>query len=165
MWNALRAGNAATASLADCFEADGENRHNVTVTLTRDSGAAIAKGSSNDATFYSYAVSSDSADTYTFTISKLAKNAPYTLYLYSVKSASELGNATFTVGGETKGVEEAWAVDGRKVLTRFDVTSDANGVITGTFAAADSNGGVFNGLSVVGDFPEWRSPAFMMIVR
>ncbi len=164
-WNALRAGDAATATLADCFEANGEARHNVTVTLTRDSGSAIAKGSSSDALFYSYAESSDSADSYTFTISKLAKNAPYTLYLYSVKSASALGNATFTVDGETKGIEEAWASDGRKVLTRFDATSDADGVITGSFAAADANGGVFNGLSVVGDFPEFKSPAFMMIVR
>jgi hypothetical protein len=163
--NALRAGDAATASLANCFEANGATRHNVTVTLTRDSGSAIAKGSSSDALFYSYAESSDSADSYTFTISKLAKNAPYTLYLYSVKSASALGNATFTVDGETKGIEEAWASDGRKVLTRFDATSDADGVITGSFAAADANGGVFNGLSVVGDFPEFKSPAFMMIVR
>ncbi len=164
-WNALRAGSTATASVADCYEADGATRRNVTVTLARDSGAAIAKGSSNDAQFYSYAVSSDSADTYTFTISKLAKNAPYTLYLYSVKSASALGNATFTVGEETKGVEEAWSADGRKVLTRFDVTSDADGEITGTFAAADANGGVFNGLTIVGDFPEYKSAATMLSFR
>ncbi len=164
-WNALRAGDAATASLANCFEANGETRHNVTVTLTRDSGAAIAKGSSNNAEFYSYVSSTDAADTYAFTVSKLAENAPYTLYLYSVKSASELGNAMFTVGGETKGAEETWAADGRKVLARFDATSDANGVITGTFAAADVNGGVFNGLTVVGDFPEYKSPALMIIAR
>ena len=37
------------------------------------------------------------------------------------------------------------------MLTRFDVTSDANGEITGTFAAADGNGGAFNGLTLVGD--------------
>ena len=36
-------------------------------------------------------------------------------------------------------------------MTRFDVTSDANGEITGTFAAADGNGGAFNGLTLVGD--------------
>lgn len=164
-WNALRAGDAATASLADCYEADGATRRNVTVTLTRDSGTAIVKGASNDALFYSYTESSDSADTYTFTISKLAKNAPYTLYLYSVKSASALGNAMFTIGEETKGVEEAWSADGRKVLTRFDAISDANGEITGTFAAADSNGGVFNGLTIVGDFPEYKSAATMLSFR
>ena len=164
-WNAFTAGDAATASLANCYEADGETRRNATVTLARDSGAAIAKGSTNDALFYSYVSSTGTADTYTFTISQLAKNAPYTLYLYSVKSTSELGNATFTVGGVTKGVEEPWDVYGRKTLTRFDATSDANGVITGTFAASSASGGVFNGLTIVGDFPEYKESVFVITIR
>ena len=37
------------------------------------------------------------------------------------------------------------------MLTRFDVVADANGEISGTFAAADGNGGAFNGLTLVGD--------------
>ena len=49
------------------------------------------------------------------------------------------------------------------MLTRFDVTSDANGVITGTFAAADENGGAFNGLTLVGNVSELTG--MMIIVR
>ena len=137
----------------------------MTVTLTRDSGAAIEEESSLDALFYSYVLSSGAEDTYTFTIGNLKGNEPYTLYLYSVKSSSALGNAKFTVGGETKDVDEAWDVNGRKVLTRFDVTSDANGVITGTFAAADENGGAFNGLTLVGEFPDYVARNLMIIMK
>ena len=94
-------------------------------------------------------------------------NKPYTLYLYSAKSSStnDFGNATFTVGGATKGVEETWIGDGLKVLTRFKVSSDANGMITGTFAAADANGGVFNGLTLVGALPAYVPTGTLMIVR
>ena len=51
------------------------------------------------------------------------------------------------------------------MLARFDATSDANGQITGTFAAADANGGAFNGLSVVGEFPDYVPEAFVLVVR
>ena len=165
-WNALRPGDAASATCANCYEGDGTAKRNVTVTLTRDSGSAIAYGYSSDANIYSYALSSDATDTYTFTISKLAKNAPYTLYLYSAKGASGGGNATFTVGGVTKELDESWIiVGGVKVLTRFDVMSDANGTITGSFAAADANGGAFNGLTLVGDLPAYIAVGTAIIVR
>ena len=79
------------------------------------------------------------------------------------------GNATFTVGGVTKGVENMWICSstsgGQKVLTRFDVTSDANGQITGTFAAADANGGAFNGFTLVGALPAYIPTGTMVIVR
>ena len=162
-WNALRAGSSG---VADCYEADGETRRNVTVTIARDSGEAINMvfGSGASAMLNHYIASTDTSDTYTFRVSKLAKNAPYTLYLYSAKATST-GNATFTVGSETKGVEKTWNFsNGTKVLTRFDATSDANGEITGTFAAADANGGAFNGLTLVGDFPEYKSSGFVLIV-
>ena len=60
------------------------------------------------------------------------------------------------------------------VLTRFEVTSDANGEISGTFAAgsadtsslADSlKGGAFNGLTSVGEFPEYDPPGMSVILR
>ena len=166
MWNALRAGDAASAHVRNCREGDGETRRNVTVALTRDSGTAIAKGASAEAGFFSYVSSSGATDTYTFTISNLKKNEPYTLYLYSVQSVSVFGNATFTIGGETKGLEEPWILgDGRKVLTRFEVTSDANGEITGTFAAADANGGAFNGLTIVGEFPDYKARGTSLVIR
>ena len=148
------------------MEADGTTQRNMTVTLTHDSGTAIAKGFSSDAEFFSYVSSSGTSDTYTFTLSNLKKNEPYTLYLYSVKSSSALGNATFTVGGVTKDMEETWILgDGQKVLTRFDVASDANGIITGTFAAKDSNGGAFNGLTLVGDLPPYVATGTLLVVR
>ena len=169
-WNALRPGDAASASVRNCYEADGTTQRNLTVTLTRDSGTAFAKGT-GDAVFFSHVSSSGADDTYTFTVSNLKKNEPYTLYLYSVKSFSTdtPGNATFTVGGVTKGVENMWICSstsgGQKVLTRFDVTSDANGKITGTFAAADANGGAFNGLTLVGALPAYIPTGTLLIVK
>ena len=165
-WNALRPGAAAEAACRCCFEADGTTRRNATVTLTRDSGAAVATvaGSGATALLNNYVSSDDANDSYTFTISELEKNAPYTLWLYSAKG-SATGNAAFTVGGATKGVEETWSLSTTKMLTRFDVTSDANGVITGSFAAADGNGGAFNGLTLVGDLPAFVATGTMVMVR
>ena len=165
-WNALRPGDAASAERRDCYDGDGTTQRNMTVTLTRDSGEAIAYGSSTDANIFSYALSSEATDTYTFTISQLAKNEPYSLYLYGAKSASTGGNATFTVGGVTKSLDETWIDDGGiKTLTRFDTVSDSDGVITGTFSAKDANGGAFNGLTLVGAFPEYKESAFVITVR
>ena len=166
-WNALRPGSAASASVRNCYEADGTTQRNLAVTLTHDSGTAIAKGT-GDAVFFSHVSSSGTDDTYTFTVGNLKANEPYTLYLYSVRSfsTSDPGNATFTVGGVTKGVENTLiGSDGQKVLTRFDVTSDANGTIAGTFAAADANGGAFNGLTLVGALPAYVATGTMVIVR
>ena len=136
------------------------------VSLTRTSGTAIATGTAATGTTLldSFVTSSGADDTYTFTISKLKENEPYTLYLYSANGNSS-GNAAFTVGGVTKGVDGLWSIGATPMLTRFDVVSDANGVITGTFAAADGNGGAFNGLTLVGDFPNYKSPAFVIVVR
>ena len=165
-WNALRPSDAASAECRNCYEGDGTTKRNVTVTLTRDSGSAIAYGSSADANIYSYASSSDATDTYTFTIGNLKKNEPYALYLYSAKNSTGGGNATFTVGGVTKSLDETWIIaGGTKVLTRFDTVSDANGEITGTFAAKDANGGAFNGLTLVGDLPAYVATGTVLVIR
>ena len=165
-WNALRPGAAASAECWYCFEADGATRRNATVTLTRDSGANVATvgGSGASTLLNNYVSSSDTNDTYTLTISALKKNEPYTLWLYSAKG-NATGNASFTVGGTTKGAGETWSLGATKMLTRFDVMSDADGVITGTFAAADANGGAFNGLTLVGDLPAYVATGAMIIVR
>ena len=153
-WNALRPGDAAGASVENCCEADGATLRKVAVSLTRSSGAAIATGAAATGMTLldSFVASYGTEDTYAFTISKLKKNKPYTLWLYSANGRTS-GNAAFIVGGVTKGVEGLW-LQGTKMLTRFDVVSDANGEISGTFAAADSNGGAFNGLTLVGDMPK-----------
>ena len=165
-WNALRPGAAASASVKNCVEADGTTPRNVTVTLTRDSGDAIAKETPSGSVFLSHVSSSDVDDSYTFTVGNLKKNEPYALYLYGVKNSSTGGNATFTVGGITKVLDEVCVFDGNaKTLARFDVTSDANGTITGTFAAADANGGAFNGLTLVGDLPAYIAAGVTIIVR
>ena len=165
-WNALRLGSSASAAVADCTEADGTTRRNVSVTVSRTSGAAIATGTAATGTelFDSFVASSGAEDAYAFTISKLKKNEPYTLYLYSANGNSS-GNAAFTIGGVTKGVEDIWLLGATPMLTRFDAVSDANGEITGTFAAADGNGGAFNGLTLVGELPDYKSAAFTVIVR
>ena len=165
-WNALRPGGAATAERGKCMEADGVTPRNATVTLARESGAAIAAvaGSGASTLLNNYVLSSGAADTYTFTIGELKANEPYTLWLYSAKG-NAAGNALFTVDGVTKGAEGTWSLGTTKMLTRFDVVSDASGVITGTFAAADTNGGAFNGLTLVGDLPEFIPDAFTLVVR
>lgn len=165
-WNALRPGGEASARVRNCLEGDGTTKHNVTVSVTRDSGSAIGYGSSNDAQFFSYVSSTDTGDTYTFNISNLKANEPYTLYLYGAKNSTTAGNATFTVGGVTKALDETWILgEGKKTLTRFEVTSDANGEITGTFAAQDENGGAFNGLTLVGEFPNYVAPGMVLFLR
>jgi hypothetical protein len=63
---------------------------------------------------------------------------------------------------EVQGVEETWSLGATKMLTRFDVMSDANGVVTGTFAAADANGGAFNGLTLVGDIRKFSGLSIVL---
>lgn len=161
VWNALRPGGEVSASVEGCRDADGTTTRTMSVSLTRTSGVAIATGSAATGTTLldSFVTSSDADDTYTFTISNLKKNEPYTLYLYSANGRSA-GNAAFTVGDVTKGVEGIWLLGG-KMVSRFDVMSDENGEISGTFAAADGNGGAFNGLTLVGDV---RKHSGMMII-
>ena len=165
-WNALRPGGEAAVSVANCLDADGTTKRNMTVELTRTSGAAIATGAAATGTALldAFVTSSGADDAYSFTISALKANEPYTLYLYSANGNSS-GNAAFTVGGVTKGVEGLWSIGATPMLTRFDVVSDANGEISGTFAAADGNGGVFNGLTLVGDLPDYKSSSTVLYIR
>ena len=167
-WNALRISNSSpspSVSVENCYEADGTTKRNVTLTLARSSGT-VWKGytSGGSALHNNWAESDSASDTYTFTLSKLKKNEPYTLYLYSAKGVVE-GNASFTVGGVTKTADEPWNLKDTKVVARFDVESDANGEVSGTFAAVDSNGGAFNGLTLVGEFPEYDPPGMIIILR
>ena len=165
-WNALRPGGEAIVSVANCLDADGTTKRNMTVELTRTSGTAIATGSASTGTALldAFVTSSGADDVYSFTISALKANEPYTLYLYSA-NGNLSGNAAFTVGGVTKGVEGLWSIGATPMQTRFDVVSDANGEISGTFAAADGNGGVFNGLTLVGDLPDYKSSSTVLFIR
>ncbi len=171
-WNALRISNStptASVFVENCTEADGATKRNVGFTLSRTSGN-VTKGYTSgsmptgSALHNNWAVSTDPTDSYTFTLSKLKVNESYTLYLYSAKGGAA-GNASFTVGGVAKTPDETWNLRDTKVLARFEALSDANGQITGTFAAADANGGAFNGLSVVGEFPDYIPPAFVLTIR
>ena len=188
-WNGIRFSSklpaVAERTRLNCKEADGTTHRNVAFTLKRDSNADIEKGWSP--TGYTgptllriWAKSTDPSDTYTFKLSKLKANEPYTLYLYSSKGTDNNsgtavdGNAKFTVGGVTKSADETWNMRDAKVLARFDVTSDANGEITGTFAAGDADtsslatslqGGAFNGLTLVGDFPDYVPTGTTVVLR
>jgi hypothetical protein len=171
-WNALRISDstpAATVSIDNCREADGMTKRNVKLTLASTSGNVTKGYTSGDmptgsALHNNWAKSDSASDTYTFTLSKLKKNEPYTLYLYSAKGGAE-GNGSFTVGGVTKTADEPWNLKDTKVVARFDVASDFNGEISGTFAAADANGGAFNGLTLVGEFPEYDPLGMIIILR
>ena len=171
-WNALRISDstpATTVSVDNCREADGMTKRNVKLTLASTSGNVTKGYTSGDmptgsALHNNWAKSDSASDTYTFTLSKLKKNEPYTLYLYSAKGGAE-GNGSFTVGGVTKTADEPWNLKDTKVVARFDVASDSNGEISGTFAAADANGGAFNGLTLVGEFPEYEPLGMIIIFR
>ena len=171
-WNALRISDstpAATVSVDNCREADGMTKRNVKLTLASTSGNVTKGYTSGDmptgsALHNNWAKSDSESDTYTFTLSKLKKNEPYTLYLYSAKGGAE-GNGSFTVGGVTKTADDPWNLKDTKVVARFDVASDSNGEISGTFAAADANGGAFNGLTLVGEFPEYEPLGMIIIFR
>ncbi len=161
VWNALRPGAAASASVENCREADGTTPRNVTLALTRSSGAiSTASGSTGCAMLDTGAASVGAGDAYAFTLSKLVPGASYTLYLYGT------GNASFTIGGETKALEGQWfRTDYAPCFAQFAATADANGTVSGTFAASSATGAVFSGLTVVGDFPDYIPEAFILVVR
>ncbi len=151
-WNALRTGTAASATVENCREADGTTPRNVTVTL---SGAVAAASGSTGCAM----LDTGTADSCTFTVSKLTPGAAYTLYLYGT------GDAAFTVGGETKSLDGLWfRTDYEPCFARFETTADANGEIAGSFAAS-ATGDAFSGLSIVGEFPEYVPGAFVMVLR
>ena len=160
-WNALRLGAASSAAAENCREADGTTPRNVTLSLTRSSGAAIAtaSGSTGCEMLDAGVSSTGSGDTYAFTLSKLEPGAEYTLYFYGT------GDAQFSIGGVTKGLEEPWCAKDANALACFSAEADSNGQISGTFAAADANGGAFNGLTLVGEFPDYIPEAFVLTFR
>ena len=159
-WNALHPGAASSAIAKNCSEDDGTKR-NVSMSITRSSGAAIATANPQTgcAMLDSAVASTGAGDAYAFTISRLEPNAAYSLYLYGT------GDASFTVGGETKGLEEPWCAKETDVLARFDVTADANGEVSGIFSATSASGATFGGLTIVGEFPTYTPPGMMLILR
>ena len=169
-WNALRPGGGASAAVENCYEANGRTKRNAKVSLGRNSGAAIATGTAEtgNALLDSFVVSSGAEDAYAFRISEVKANEPYTLYLYSANGHDD-GNASFTVGGVTKGADEPWSsgspLKRTRMVARFEVVSDADGEIGGTFAAADENGGAFNGLTLVGDLPDYKSVGTAIFIK
>ena len=160
-WNALRPGTTASAIAENCREDDGTTPRNVTLSLARSSGAAIAtKSGSTGCEMLDAGVSSTgSGDAYSFILSKLNPNAAYTLYLYGT------GDAQFMIDGETKALEEPWCAGPANALARFSATADANGRITGTFSAASASGASFGGLTVVGEFPDYLPEAFILVIK
>ena len=124
----------------------------MTVTL---SGAVAADSGSTGCAL----LDSGASDSCSFTVSKLTPNAAYTLYLYGT------GDAAFTVGGETKSLDGLWfRTDYEPCFVRFEATADANGEISGSFAAT-ATGDAFSGLSLVGEFPEYIPGAFVLMLR
>ena len=160
-WNALHPGAASSASVVNCREDDGNTPRNVSLSITRSSGAAIATANPQTgcAMLDSAVASTGAGDAYAFTLSNLEPGASYSLYLYGT------GDASFAVGGETKGLEEPWCAKDANVLARFDVTADANGEVSGTFSATSASGAAFGGLTIVGEFPTYTPPGMMLILR
>ena len=160
-WNALRPGAASSAAAENCREADGTTPRNITLSLIRSSSAAIAtaSGSTGCEMLDAAVASSGSGDAYSFTLSKLVPGADYALYVYGT------GDAAFTVGGATKGLESPWCAKDANAVARFDATADASGQISGTFSATSASGAGFAGLTLVGEFPDYVPEAFVLTIR
>ena len=150
-----------SAAAKNCREADGRTSRNVTLSIVRSSGAAIATTNAlTGCALLDVAVASTgSADAYAITLSKLVPGASYTLYFYGA------GDAAFTVGGLTKGLEAPWCAAGANAVTRFEASADAKGMITGSFSASSAAGAAFGGVTIVGEFPDYIPESFIFIVR
>ena len=171
-WNAIPVPEEPPAEIVakNCREADGETRRNVTFSIRRASGSPVVKGTAasgqgHDKSIYnSWIYSSGASDAYTFTLSRLKRNEKFRIYFYSAKG-KDAGNGVFTVNGVTKAADEPWDHQGVKMLASFEATSDDSGRITGSFSAADSNGGALNGVTVVGEFPAYVPTKLLVIMR
>ncbi len=159
MWNALHVGESATAETAECREADGDTCRNIIATLSHSGSMTLSSGSTGCAMLDTGVASSGSSDEYDFTVTGLTPGVPYTLYAYSANGG------VFTVGGETKSPDLIWLVADTATAVRFATLADANGAVSGTFAAPDSSGATFGGLTIVGEFPDFVPAATVVYLR
>lgn len=144
-------------------------------TLTRNAGApqisALGMGTLMDAGV----VSGNADDVYTFTLTGLLPDEPYTLYLYGLNVENGDGVARFACGDVVATPSLSWFTDdylGRGLNKTCDTAvlrarSDADGTLTCTFATTSATNPVaFCGLQVEGrGFTKYLAPGTFLTIR
>ena len=181
MWNAFPACVNATFTR----ESDGTTKRNARLLLPAVDDVALARGGSpaaaSEAALYNGWITATNGEARAFTIGRLVPGNRYTLCLYSARG-TDVGNAVFTVGGESKTVnctviadlsnlpvynERLWFGSLSNSYVVFeDVEADANGEIKGEFACqAGADEAAFNGAQIQGEFPPYVPFGSLLIVR
>lgn len=144
-------------------------RTNVGFAATRRGGTgtfATFAGAAN-ALLKGGVTSAGASDVWDLELSGLKPNTAYTLYLYSRTGAAG-ENGVFAFGGDSVVANAGWFCKEGGDYARVEVTSDAGGVVRGTFAGQDETAAAFNGLQIVGAkdaFPDYEPQGVLLIVK
>jgi hypothetical protein len=122
------------------------------------SAANLATDTAAAALFADGIVSTNSTDTYSFTLTGLLPNTSYECYFYSraltnapPATSESIVRGTFTAGGATATSDKTWFADSFGDYARLDVRSNADGEVTGTFRSASATDSAFwCGLQILG---------------
>ena len=145
-WNGLLVRDGVSSFESTQLERDDGTPTGVQLVLARDKGDIAADagnaGQTNDLV-KDGVVSEDPSDGYSFTVKGLLPNTAYEFCLFGTGAAFSVGGVGPVVTAET------WmTMDGD--CARISAVSDANGVVTGTFAAAGDGAAYWGGLQVAG---------------
>ena len=185
VWESFRVPAAAEATFkrAVCIGgADDGKRAGLVLTLSRGDGPLVCDagntlttdvGAAAKALFVDGVVSASSDDPVTFTLSGLLPGETYMLGFCS-RRRTATGNANdattvrgeFTVNGVTDRSTHPWFALGFGDYANLEVTADANGVVTGTFASFSDEPAYWNGLQVEGPgFAKYVPTGTYIVVR
>ena len=164
-WNGVSAvDGTASVESHPLYLSDGTNRTGVQLAVVRGEGevaasaANLATDTAAGALFADGIVSTNSADTYAFTLTGLLPDTTYECYFYSraltnapPATSESVVCGTFTAGGATATSENTWFADSFGDYARLDVRSNAEGEIAGTFRSASATDAAFwCGLQILG---------------
>ena len=164
-WNGVAAADgAANVESRQLYLSDGTNRTGVQLAVQRDDGevaasaANLATDTAAAALFADGIVSTNSTDTYSFTLTGLLPNTSYECYFYSraltnapPATSASIVRGMFTAGGATATSENTWFADSFGDYARLDVRSNADGEITGSFRSVSATDSAFwCGLQILG---------------
>ncbi len=164
-WNGVAAADGtANIESRQLYLSDGTHRTGVQLAVQREeetvaaSAANLATDTAAAALFADGIVSTNSTDTYAFTLTGLLPNTSYECYFYSraltntpPATSESIVRGMFTAGGATATSENTWFADSFGDYARLDVRSNADGEITGSFRSVSATGSAFwCGLQILG---------------
>ena len=145
-WNGLLVRDGVSSFESTQLERDDGTPTGVQLVLARNEGGIVANamnaGQTNDLV-KDGVVSADSSDSYSFTVKGLLPNTAYEFCLFGTGAAFSVGGSGPVVASET------WMTMSGD-CARISAVSDADGVVSGTFAAAGDTEAYWGGLQVAG---------------